>query len=574
MSLRLRLLALVGAVAVSAVAATAYLAYTQNARQVTESAVADYETSQEIVTELAAYARNHAGWDGIGPFVGELAGRTGQRIRLVGEADAVLADSDTLAGGPARPVDTLPIAIDPRPMLSLPTSPVLPEGRVAEVTATTIAAYRHGLRLADCLTRHGLAVAVSAGSYGVPVYEVDESARVANSDLVAACSEEAGPSKPASDELLEADSCILPDDRPTTAESRGNPTQAVAQCLEQLFAQQTADIGPGPVRLYLGAAAVPASPLRPGPVIAAAGLVALFALGGTVLVSRQMLRPIRALTAASRQLGEGNLDRRVPVRGRDEVADLARSFNRMADSLQQAEHWQRRLIADVAHELRTPLANLRGYLEALKDGVVAGDPRLFQNLHREAVLQQRIVDDLQDLALAEAGVLAYHWSQVDLAELLATCRTAHQTAADGAGVALHLDTGEPVVVHADPDRVRQVLGNLISNAIRATPAGGSVTLRLSFPGPDTCAVHVADTGVGIDPADLPHIFDRFWRADPARGRATGGSGLGLAIARQIVTDHCGEISAASRPGHGTTVTITLPRSADGSGRHRGPVMHG
>jgi signal transduction histidine kinase len=561
MSFRFRVLALVGVVALSAVAATAYLAYLQSARQVSQSTAADYETSQQIVTELVGSAQQHGGWSAVEPLVGELAERTGQRIRLVGEADEVLADSDILAGGSARPVSALPIAVDPRPALTLSIGSVPERGRPPDVAAETIGTYRYGLRLADCLTRHALPVAVSPGPYGVPVYEADDAARTANGAQVAACGDESGSDQPTAQERAEADACwsdvrepVVPRDDPA------GQVGAAVQCLQQLFARSTAGLGPQPVRLYLGAAAEEAGSLDPGPVAAAAGLVALLALAGTVLVSRRVLRPIRALTTASGQLGAGDLERRVPVRGRDEVAELAHSFNRMAESLQEAEHRQRRLIADVAHELRTPLSNLRGYLEALKDGVVAGEPRLFENLHREAVLQQRIVDDLQDLALAEAGVLAYHRCDVDLAELLATCRTAHQAAADAAGVRLQVEADNPARVEADPDRLRQVLGNLVTNAIRATPAGGSVTLRLSVAA-GTCAVQVIDTGTGIDPADLPHIFDRFWRADRARGRATGGSGLGLAIAKQIIVDHYGQISADSRLRRGTTMTITLPRPA-------------
>jgi len=230
----------------------------------------------------------------------------------------------------------------------------------------------------------------------------------------------------------------------------------------------------------------------------------------------------------------------------------------MADSLQRGEERQRRLVADVAHELRTPLANLRGYLEALKDGVIPPGAEVFASLHEEAMLQQRIVDDLQELALAEAGALAYHRTRTDLTELLETCRTAHRTAADTAGVALRVLANGPVVVPADPDRLRQVIGNLLSNALRATPSGGSVTLSASGPTDGWATVAVQDTGAGIAVTDLPHVFDRFWRADPARGRTTGGSGLGLAIARQIVTDHGGHITADSHPGSGTTLTITLP----------------
>jgi two-component system sensor histidine kinase BaeS len=297
-------------------------------------------------------------------------------------------------------------------------------------------------------------------------------------------------------------------------------------------------VGPVPLLVTLGFAGEPQTPLSVGPILAAVGGVALLALAGTALLSRRVLRPIASLTDAAGRLGRGDLASRVAVVGSDEVAELGRSFNRMADSLQRGEERQRRLVADVAHELRTPLANLRGYLEALKDGVIAPDPELFASLHEEAVLQQRIVNDLQDLALAEAGTLAYHRGTIDMAEVLETTRAAHHAVAESAGV-------------------RQVLGNLVTNALRATSAGGSVTLSSTVDG-TAVVIRVADTGTGIAPAALPHVFDRFWRADSARGRRTGGSGLGLSIARQIVTDHGGTITVASKLGVGTTFTITLP----------------
>jgi signal transduction histidine kinase len=268
------------------------------------------------------------------------------------------------------------------------------------------------------------------------------------------------------------------------------------------------------------------------------------------------------MTSAALRLGRGDLESRVAVRGNDELAELGRSFNRMADSLRRSEERQRLLVADVAHELRTPLSNLRGYLEALSDGVVAPSPELFASLHEEAVLQQRIVDDLQELALADAGNLAYHRTPVDLEELLETCRTAHRALAESAGVSLtvHAEpdgTAGRLVVFTDPDRLRQSLGNLISNALRATPAGGTVSLHAAR-SEGAAVLRVEDTGTGIGPDALGHVFDRFWRADPARGRYSGGAGLGLAITRQFVTDLGGAITVASELGVGTTFTLTLP----------------
>jgi len=264
---------------------------------------------------------------------------------------------------------------------------------------------------------------------------------------------------------------------------------------------------------------------------------------------------------ASVLLAGGHLNIRVPVRGRSELARLTASYNTMAEAVQRSEERQRRLIADVAHEMRTPLSNLRGYLEGLSDGVVEPSRELFVSLHEETLLQGRILDDLQVLAQAEAGDLNYAKSPADLAELVAAGATAHRAVAAEAGVALTVDAPHPVWVRADADRLRQVLGNLLSNAIRYTDQGGHVLLKVRAEN-DEAVLTVQDTGVGIAPGDLPRVFDRFWRADPARQRATGGTGLGLTIAHRIVTDHGGTIEVTSRPHIGTTFTVRLPLSPE------------
>jgi two-component system sensor histidine kinase BaeS len=307
--------------------------------------------------------------------------------------------------------------------------------------------------------------------------------------------------------------------------------------------------------------------IRRAPVVLGVALVALVTIAIAVLVSQRVLRPIGTLTRAASGLAHRNLSARVPVRGHDELAELARTFNRMADSLQRSENRQRQMVADIAHELRTPLANVRGYLEALKDGVLAPDPELFASLHEEALLQQRIVDDLQDLALAESGAMVYHRVPLDVRELLHTCATAHRATAEAAGVSLDVtepDEPAPLRVRADADRLRQVLGNLITNALRATPAGGAVTLGARMDGYDSVVITVDDTGTGMSAQDLPLVFDRFWRADRARARGTGGTGLGLAIAREIITAHGGTIGITSAPDLGTTVTVRLPAARQGS----------
>ncbi|WP_244177920.1 sensor histidine kinase, partial [Streptomyces atriruber] len=209
------------------------------------------------------------------------------------------------------------------------------------------------------------------------------------------------------------------------------------------------------------------------------------------------------------------------------------------------------------HELRTPLSNIRGWLEAAEDGVVDTDPELVTSLLEEALLLQHIVDDLQDLAAADAGTLRLHREPVRAAEIADQVAAAHQARADGAGVRLRATAfGDPWVT-ADPLRLRQAIGNLVSNAVRHTPEGGSVRISCRTTA-DAVLIEVADTGTGIAAADLPHVFDRFWRADKSRTRATGGSGLGLSIVRKLVEAHDGTVSAQSVPGKGSLFTVRLP----------------
>ncbi|MFF8815447.1 sensor histidine kinase [Streptomyces pactum] len=547
MSFRLRVLVLVLFVAVAATAATAWLTLRQVTRQARESVAVGQQEVSRITEELRAYGLTHGTWDGVSGTVAELAGATGQRVRVVTvDEDVLLADSDALAGRTPRKAGTRPpVVVDPRPGLRLPAEAVGRRG--AKHTVVALGTHRREAAYAACLTRAGAQVRVRTDELGVPRVTSPAGHGPA---AAASCARPEWAGRAAQEDSAAVDRC------------GSGPRPWSRACLERVFQQRAARAAPPRLQVHIGALDETPAGLSAAPTVAVAVGVAAVVIAGALLLSRTVLRPVRALTGAARGLGEGDLERRVPVAGRDEIAVLGRAFNRMAGSLQAAEERQRRLVSDIAHELRTPLANLRGYLEALRDGVVEPDAELLDSLYEETMLQQRIIDDLQDLALAEAGALTYHRTDVDVRELLETCRTAHRPRAEAAGVALLVAAPEPASVRADPDRLRQAIGNLVSNALRATAAGGTVTLAL-VPHGELVIVQVQDTGTGIPAEDLPHLFDRFWRADAARGRATGGSGLGLSIARQIILDHRGTIDVESTVGAGTTFTIVLTAGRSG-----------
>jgi signal transduction histidine kinase len=278
----------------------------------------------------------------------------------------------------------------------------------------------------------------------------------------------------------------------------------------------------------------------------------------TLAVSHRIVRPIERLTAAARQMEQGDLTGRVSVRSGDEIGQLAAAFNAMADGLTRLEQLRRKMVGDVAHELRTPLTNIRGYLEAARDGLVRPDAALVNNLYEEVMLLNRLVDDLQELALAEAGQLPLECHPVDVGEVtrMAIEAIRPQTEARGLELSLDLPSDLPPVV-ADPHRIGQVLRNLFNNALEFTPPGGQVTLTARLDGTWVC-LEVGDSGPGIAPEQLPFVFERFYRADPSRARATGGAGLGLAIVKQLVEAHGGRVWVKSTPGTGSWFGFTLP----------------
>jgi len=286
-----------------------------------------------------------------------------------------------------------------------------------------------------------------------------------------------------------------------------------------------------------------------------AGLVAVLL---TLGFSRRILGPVEALTAAARRMEKGDLSQRVEVRSKDEIGELARAFNAMADGLARLEELRRNMVTDVAHELRTPLSNIRGYLEALRDGVVEPKREVLDSLYEEAMLLNRLVDDLQELALAEAGQLRLERRPVALADVVDRAVEAARPRAEAKGIALRIDLPEDLpLVDVDPQRIGQVLGNLLSNALTHTPPGGEVVVAARA-GKAEVEVSVSDTGDGIPPEHLPYIFERFYRVNKSRSRATGGTGLGLAIAKQLVEAHGGRMEVESEVGKGSRFTFTLP----------------
>ena len=293
----------------------------------------------------------------------------------------------------------------------------------------------------------------------------------------------------------------------------------------------------------------------------AVGIAAAGALVLAALLARHILMPVESLTAAARGMAGGDLRQRVTVRSRDELGLLGRAFNAMADSRSRLDDLRRNLVNDVAHELRTPLANLQGYLEVLRDGLTPPTPEVLATLHDESLLLSRLVADLQELALAEAGELPLHATAVPLAEPVTRALDALRPQADAKEVRLAADVADALpAALVDPARLSQILRNLLRNALAHTPPGGTVAVSARERGAEV-VVAVRDTGVGIAPQHLPHIFDRFYRADPARSRATGGSGLGLAIVKHLVEAHGGRVTATSAVGTGSTFSFTLPAAA-------------
>ncbi|MFF2213791.1 sensor histidine kinase [Streptomyces antibioticus] len=587
-------------IAVCSVAATAWLAVTTTTRALREEQGQALADDMDVLAELSGYAATHPDWKGVDTVVRALSARTGRRIALTTTDRVPIADS-------ARPGTSLPpraaAGIDP-----LRTDTYTERGaQLAGIDPRAVGPYRltaaergrldrHAETQRGCYARLGYDMTVTRIPSGRPVLTHEEGGlELAYGRDVCDDGRLATPT-PTEDRALRAlQERALPCLRSTGLEGLdtldaslglvvdmgdGSLTppivtkyykmggvraqRAVQSCVDDARRAQLDPYVAPAAELFLGGGdnrPVPRwnlSPANQAKVAGAAGLVLAVTLAVTAVVATRLVRPLRALTEAAQQPPDRHA--RVPVTTRDETGILAEAFNDLAERRERLEAQRKALVADVAHELRSPLTNIRGWLEVTRDGLVDPDPELLGALHEEALLLQQIIDDLRDLAAADAGTLSLHREPVPAGELLAQVAAAHRVAADTAGVTLRTTAEDTPWLDADPVRLRQALGNLVTNAVRHTPHGGTVTLSARRDG-DRVVLAVADTGAGIAAEDLPHVFDRFWRAEKSRSRRTGGSGLGLNIVRHLVAAHGGTAEAASEPATGSVFTLRLPAAA-------------
>ncbi|MEV4055008.1 HAMP domain-containing sensor histidine kinase [Amycolatopsis sp. NPDC049688] len=570
-SLVVRLTAVSLLIALASIAATAWLAVQTTTRAIQQEQGQALSGDATIYTELLGFAAVNHTWDQVGPRLRALSEQTGRRIVLTTVDRRVLGDSGgapvTLPVKATASVD--PLHVDPVLLPEAGTSGIdpraagpfkLPPSEREELTALAAKA-------AACLASVGLPSQVRDSPSGRPqltgldplsaryfagkcaLYELaeatetEQAALTSLNDAVNRCLQSQGGEQVKLG--LDLEVLGVPDQRPTQA------------CLDSARREQLTPYVAPPALLFTlgpGGSQLPTFTLSRENltrILAVTGGVLVLAVALTVLVATRLSRPLRALTEAAEQ------DRPAPVKSRDEVGYLAAAFNDLTARRERIEEQRKAMVSDIAHELRNPLNVIRGRLEAAEDGHLPFDRALTASLLEETVLLQHIVDDLQDLAAADAGQLRLHPEPLDAAELAHHVAAAHADRAAAAGVTLTVSADGGTAVHADPVRLRQVVGNLVTNAVRHTPPGGRVTIRVSST-VDVVTLAVADTGTGIAAADLPHVFDRFWRAEKSRSRQTGGSGLGLAIVRHLVQAHGGTVTVESEVDTGSTFTVRLP----------------
>lgn len=621
-SVLLRFLALSLAVALGAVIATAVIATYSTSEKLQgeiDANTGQLQVDGEIYGQLSKYAADHPTWSGVDKLVHDLADKLGRRVAVTADDGSVIADSARMLGAapdlPSVPAATIDVRNSGGAKLAgvssftnvytarktaaagaaggfVTTANAIPPFVAAPDWGMTEEEQQKQAKLAqqavDCYNAKGTTASVAQAG-AVPQVMIESSQSVAGARVMEkpgvsskddACYQPGlyAPSAKAKivndDEVRRAVACLdaasikyqvndfsgLKSVEPL---AKGDFNDKFVDCTTQARVQALTPYVAPPAKLYLGAKSTFNVFSGEGLLRTAATALGVLLIAALVMIfaGRRLVRPIVALTGATQRMRNGDHAARVPVSGKDEVARLGHAFNDMAESIQRHDFQRKAMVSDVAHELRTPLANIKGYLVASEDGVVPLDQTLVTSLLEETGLLEHLVADLQDLALADAGMLRLHPASRDLADLVQQVVSAHGPAADTAGVTLTAAVAGPSLAVVDGSRIRQALGNLVSNAIRYTPTGGHVVVGVrpvESGGKAGFNLTVTDNGAGIAPEHLPYLFDRFYRADVSRTRTTGGSGLGLAITKHLTEAHQGHITVTSNPGTGSTFTIWLP----------------
>ncbi|MEV7627132.1 HAMP domain-containing sensor histidine kinase [Actinoplanes sp. NPDC089786] len=572
-------------IAICATLSTAWLVARTATSAVRQEQGRSLGEEKSVYDLLLGYAATHRSWSDVEPVLREQSARLDRRITLIGEDQRLIADSGP---GPSLRTARAAATIDP-----LHVDAALTDG-TDRIDPRAVGPYalppleRLQLRTtADaevaCMRKQGFDATVDVTPSGRPVVRL-LSADAKNETAGCRTDHGLGFATRSEQQLLtvlerQTRKCLgargeefvaIQPDFTVYAVLPGASSEQISDCVDRARRAQLRPYVAPPAQMFVTdsdtGAAQPAFNLSRGnlaTITLGTAAVLLVAVGATVLAGRRLVQPLHALTEAARQ----PVDRQSPVAvsTRDEVGYLAAAFNDLSERRRQVEEQRRQLVADVAHELRTPLTVIRSRVEAAQDGLTPLGPALLGVILGEAKLLQHVIDDLRDLAAADADTLRLHPEPVWIADNLEQVVEAHRATAEQAGVTLRQDTaGAELVLVLDPVRLRQLAGNLVTNAIRHTRPGGSVTISTRL-ADEALTITVADTGVGIAPDDLPRVFDRFWRADASRSRSTGGTGLGLPIARKLAEAHGGTITIESRLGHGTELTVTLPAHLPANG---------
>ncbi|WP_128382454.1 sensor histidine kinase [Streptomyces cavernae] len=584
-SLLVRLLITSVLISLVSIGATAWLTVRGTTVAIEQERGQDLADDATIQETLEGFAATHRNWNGVERTVRDLSRKTGRTIILTTRARQVIAASQRSAA------ERLPVnesaVIDPLHVAPSTDQAVGQAEQASRIDPRAVGPYRLPAEERAKLLRVARdEVSCIYGRTGMRPHIVEEaSGRPAlrnlrgSGDFIPACATKLlllpTPTEAAALAELaglvrgcaERNHLRLPEALTITVDFRAvgddsaEGSAAVDDCVEEGRREQLAAYVAPAALLFVTspprtATAVfdlsPAGTLR---VLATTGLVLAGTIAVTAVIAIRLVRPLRALTNAARS--PSGRDLRIPVTAKDETGYLAAALNDLSERRERTDQQRRVMVNDIAHELRTPLTNIRGWLDAAQDGLAETDAALITSLQEEAELLQHIVDDLQVLAAADAGTLRLSPQELDLRELMEQTMSAHRATAHAGGVETAVHAPDGLWIHADPVRLRQVLGNLLSNAIRHTPPNGRVTLSARRVA-GAVAIEVKDTGSGIGQEDLPRVFDRFWRAEQSRNRRTGGSGLGLSIVRQLVRAHGGDVSVASRPHVETVFQVRLP----------------